>query len=322
MKDPDDGVEYDSAQLHPLFGPDRPFLATSHVDHNPIRGRQLGSGIALWAPRKAGYTVALRFRETFLIDGSPPNRSIPASAGIFGAVPHQWCGSVVAMRTTWAELDEDITLADFRHALDYFLSYGTTETTQSGDDSQGRPSTTIRGVMISCYGERKLHGSERYVSVQVPTHHPTRTVGKDGSISPISRRLGMPLRLWKYPDIERWIDPPGWNRTIGAESNQDAAFLMMETDPTSSGWGFAPIYWNNSLGNVLVIREDEKDLSVDDLGAICRFVRKRLLRMFEDAAGFGTVQRTKKEVLEYITAGNLKKFKKETAGCDQDSDSD
>ena len=97
---------------------------------------------------------------------------------------------------------------------------------------------------------------------------------------------------------------------------------MMETDPKSSGWGFAPIYWNNDLGNVLVIREDEKDLSVDDLGAICRYVRKKLLPMFEDATGFGTAQRTKKEVLEFMTAGNLEKFRKETAGCGEDCDSD
>jgi hypothetical protein len=321
MQGPGDGLEYDIARLHPLLGPDNPPIGTSHIDHNPIRRRELGSGIAFWSPKKAGYEVALRSRETFLVDGSPPNRSILASAGIYGAVPYEWCGSVVAMRTTCWELDEDITLADFRHALDYFLSYGNKSTTQSGDDSQGRSPATIRGVMICCYGERKLHGSERYVSVQVPTHHPTRTVGKSGSISPISRRLGMPLRLWKYPDIETWIDPPGWNETICAESNQDAAYLMMETDPKSSSWGFAPLYWNQSLGNVLVIREDEKDLSVDDLGAICRFVRKKLLPMFDDTDGFGIARRTKKEVLEFMTAGNLENFK-EAAGPGEDSDSD
>ncbi|KAH6848436.1 hypothetical protein B0I37DRAFT_391940 [Chaetomium sp. MPI-CAGE-AT-0009] len=211
------------------------------------------------------------------------------------------------MRTTWSELYEDITLADFRHTLDYFLSYGTTDRKQSGNFSQGRPPTAIRGVMISCYGERKLHGSERFVAVEC---------------FPISRRLGVLLRLWKYPDIETWIDIPGWNRTICAESNQDAAFLMMETDTKGSHWGFAPLYWNTDLGNVLVIREDEKDFSVNDLGAICRFVRKRLLPMFEDAAGFGNVERTKQEVLEFITAENLENFKKGIGGCGDDSDSD
>lgn len=314
-------MAFDNAHLDPLLGPDKPFITTSHIDHNPTRGRQLGSGIALWAPKKAGYAVAIQFRETFLVDGSPINRSILASTGIFGTVPHKWCGAVVMMRSTWSELYEDITLADFRHALDHFLSYGTTNTKES-NDSQGQPPTTIRGVMISCYGERKLHGSECFVAVDVPTHHPTRTVVRHGSVSSISQRLGMPLRLWKYPDIETWFNLPGWNWRKGADSNQDAAFLMMETDPKSSGWGLAPIYWNLDLGNVLVIRDDGKDLAVQDLSAICRFVRKKLLPIIEEAYDFGSRQRTKQEVVEFITAENLERFRKETAGCDDDFDSD
>jgi hypothetical protein len=44
--------------------------------------------------------------------------------------------------------------------------------------------------------------------------------------------------------------------------------------------------------------------------------------MFEDATGFGNAERTKEEVLEFMAAGNLEKFKKETVGCGEDSDSD
>lgn len=177
--------------------------------------------------------------------------------------------------------------------------------------------------MIHCYGEQKLHGSERFVAVEVPMSHPTRTVGLDGSISPISQRLGTPLRLWKYrgQDIEAWTDPPGWDENICASSNQDAAFLMMETDPKSSSWGFAPLYWNTDLGNVVVIREDEKDLSVDDLRAICHFTRKKLLLMFEDESGVGSFRRTKQEVLDFMTAENLAKFRDEMVGSSYDSDS-
>lgn len=321
-QDPEDGVIYDYAPLHPLLGPDKPFIKASQIDHNPIRGRQLGSGIAMWAPKKAGYAVAIKHREAFLIDGSPLNRSILASAGIYGTVPHKWCGAVVAMRSTWSELYEDITLADFRHALDYLLDYGTTDTKRSGDISQARPPTSIRGVMIACYGERKLHGSDRFVAVEVSPHHPTRTVVKHGDVSPISRRLGMPLRLWKYEDIETWMDPPGWKWTKCAESNHDAACLMMEIDPERSGWAFAPLYWNTSLGNVLVVREDDKDLSVDDLGAICGFVGKRLLPMMDDALGYREMERTRQEVLDFMTAENLDRFKERMGGCGDESDSD
>lgn len=142
-RNPEYEITYDWASLHPLLGPGEPPIQTIHTNHNATRGRQLGSGIAFGALKKAGYAVDLKFRETFLIDGSLPNRSILASTGIYGTVPYEWCGPVVAMRGIWSELYEDITLADFRHALDYFLSYGTTDTKQSGDLSQGRPPTSI-----------------------------------------------------------------------------------------------------------------------------------------------------------------------------------
>jgi hypothetical protein len=311
-------MPYEVADLHPYMGTDKPFLGSISIEHNPIRGRQLGSGMATWASRKMGYAVTLRFREAALIDGSAINRSILASVGASGIVHHRWCGPVVALRETCSELYEDITLADFRHTLDYLMSYGTTETKES-DHSENRPPTAIRGVKICCYGERKLHGSERYVAVDVPSHHPTRTVVKFGSVSPISQLLGMPLRLWKYPDIETWLDPPGWDENMGATSNQDAAFLMKETNPGRPEWGFAPFNWDMDIGNVLAIRVDEKDLAVDDLRAICHFTRKKLLSIFDDANGYGSVKRTKKEVLEYITWDNMVKFN-ETAG-DNDSDS-
>jgi len=322
-KDSDDGwgdsrMPYEMPNLHPYLGPDKPFPGTVFIEHNPIRGRQLGSGMAVWAPRKSGYAVALRFREAALVDGSAINRSILASVETSGIVHHRWCGPVIAMRETWLELFEDITLADFRHTLDYLMSYATTETKES-DSSEARPPTVIRGVKICCYGERKLHGSERYVGVDVPSYHPTRTLGQDGSVSPISQHLGMPLRLWKYPDVETWLDPPGWNENMGATSNQDAAFLMMETDPSRPGWGFAPINWNFEIGNVLAIRVDGKDLAIEDLRAMCHFIRKKLVSMFEDAGSYGSVQRTKQEVLDFVTWDNMVKFN-EAAG-DSDSDS-
>ncbi|RYP51167.1 hypothetical protein DL768_003435 [Monosporascus sp. mg162] len=261
----------------------------------------------------------IQFREAALVDGSAINRSIPASVGASGTVPHPWCGPVIAMREMCSELYEDITLADFRHTLDYLMSYGTMETKES-DRSEGRPPTAVRGVKICCYGERRLHGSERYVAVDVPSHHPTRTICKDGSVSPISQHLGMPLRLWKDPDIETWRDPPGWYENRGAPSNQDASFLMKETNPGRPGWGFAPINWDGDLGNVLAIRVDEEDLAVDDLRAICHFIRKKLLPMFDDANGYGSVQRTKQEVLDSITWDNVVKFN-ETVGDSDDSDS-
>ena len=52
---------------------------------------------------------------------------------------------------------------------------------------------------------------------------------------------------------------------------------------------------------MLAIREDREDLAIDDLEAICRFVRKKLLPMFDDTMyGSGGFQWTRQRVLEFI----------------------
>jgi hypothetical protein len=117
--------------------------------------------------------------------------------------------------------------------------------------------------------------------------------------------------LWKFPDIESWINPPGWTDNLRAESNPDAAFLMMEADPRNEDWGWAPLYWNIDIGNVLVVYEDDSDLSVDELQLTCHFVRRKLRPMFEDSIGAGLVSRTKQEVLSFITRENMEKYKDE-----------
>lgn len=93
----------------------------------------------------------------------------------------------------------------------------------------------------------------------------------------------MPLKLWKYPDIQTWIDAPGWEYNKCAGSNRTATFLMMETDVHSFNWGWTILDWNPKLGSVLVVREDKQDLDVDYVRLLCRFVRVKLQPMVEAA---------------------------------------
>jgi hypothetical protein len=131
----------------------------------------------------------------------------------------------------------------------------------------------------------------------------------ESAVSPISKILGRPLRLWKFRDIETWLDPPGWDANLCADSNPDAAFLMMGADPKKDDRGWAPLYWNTEIGNVLVIYDDKTDLLVEELRLMRYFVRRKFQPMFEDAMGMGLVSRTKREVLKFITRENMEKFK-------------
>ncbi|KAL4904067.1 hypothetical protein BDW74DRAFT_179158 [Aspergillus multicolor] len=53
-----------------------------------------------------------------------------------------------------------------------------------------------------------------------------------------------------------------------------AAFLMKELDPMKDTWGWAPQYWDLSIGSVFAMRDNRKDLSVKDVEMLCTFVTK------------------------------------------------
>lgn len=312
FKDDEEGP-YENPDTGTLFGDDKPYVVAKYIEYNPIRNRRLGSGMSIWAPSKEGYSIALMYREAFLIDGSTRNESLLASVGQQSSDQHDWRGPLLAIGSLPSEFYQDVTLADFRHLIDYIVDYSPMGTRVVNNVSESIATSMVRGVRVCCYGEIKLHGSEPFVPINVPKSHPLR---KTGDVSPISRALGMPLRMWKDPGVEKWIDPPGWDESTGASSNQNAAFLMMSIDLHEEGWGWAPFYWQNENGNVTAAREDGGDLDHEDLRLMCYFVREKLQPMMEDAMGVGDVPRTKEEVVNFITRQNMERYRGEAVGYD------
>ncbi|KAJ6009386.1 hypothetical protein N7522_004402 [Penicillium canescens] len=277
-----DGIGWTQIDSYPYLGTDDPFKGTMRIEHNPVRGRNLGSGFAGFAPYQEGFCVSLIHRDAYLKDGSAINRSILASvrASCTSIIPHEYRGPMVALREIRHEAYADITLADFRHLMDYLISYRNTHVRESVPDLLHRTPTTFRGVKICCHGEVKFHGSEPFVSVDV-TRANRISLGS-GSISPISVCLGMPIRFWKDTDTEFRHNPPGREGDTTADSNPNVAFMMMVTDPSKDEWGWVPMYWNSNIGNVWAVCEDGRDLAVKDVAMMCHFARRKLQCMFED----------------------------------------
>jgi hypothetical protein len=71
------------------------------------------------------HTVEVVGRETFLIDGSKSNSCVIEITK--GKMTHDWRGPIVVLRQPGTEIDprfyEDVTAADLRIVVDYFLSY-------------------------------------------------------------------------------------------------------------------------------------------------------------------------------------------------------
>lgn len=99
-----------------LSAPDRRL-----IQHNVLRDRDLD------------HTLEILYRDTVLVDGSRPNKSVIEVTK--GKPPHEWKGPIVALRKEGGAINprrlineqrfyNDITLEDFRHVVDYFQNYG------------------------------------------------------------------------------------------------------------------------------------------------------------------------------------------------------
>lgn len=302
------GVQY--PQIDHIFRSEGHDVTYRTMRRGPLRGGDLG------------YELDVYTRTTVHTYGSKPNRSIIASVGITASIPLIWSGPCIVLRRPSPNLYGDITLADLRHIVDLFVTCGDFRVkeieapTLSGEID--RESDGILGVKVNSDAEIENHGAARFVPVIVREFHPMRCFSTLPIMtSPISRLLGMPLKLWRIADGESHQalhTSMAYNSSLecNLSDNCDITSLMMETELDSESWGFAPMWTNlDYLGNVVVIREDEQDLSVDQLKLLCHFCERKLQPLFEDALGSGHVQRTREEVLAYITPENLERFKDE-----------
>ena len=194
--DQEDGIR-DSVDVGSFLGNDMPFTDHRLIQRNLRRNRGLG------------YTLELKFRDGFLLDGSKPNQSIQAMET---TVSSSWRGPMVALKKQGVGVDfrsyADMTLGDYRHLVDYFASYG-------NDSVKENPvprslSNVVRGVKVSCFGAMILHGSEPFVDIEVRDTHLIRSRYLESCVSPISKLVNMPVLGWKSPSNKQWYNQPSW----------------------------------------------------------------------------------------------------------------
>lgn len=225
------------------------------------------------------YTIQVTVRANYLLDNSKPNKSILNSLHAKGVKfpPHCWAGNIV-VRRVWPYTS--VTMADLRHILDWFAVYPQhplyacfrtlTIRTKPG---QFWRFDSIVGVVIA--GDQHIKDeSERYKVAIVPASHPIRGIMSklQGQISPISERVGRPLRLVMRVSQVREADAdhqppicsPAMELMRNLENKNNVALPVIAPHPL--------IHGGLSLnGQVLVIRADDKDLSLDDLKALVYF---------------------------------------------------
>lgn len=204
-------------------------------------------------------------------------------------------------------------MADFRHALDWFAEFRTYP--------QGTPAyfmevpwtfNEIKGVVIA--GDQHIKNeSERYRAVTVPANHCIRGLQKQlvGHISPISKRVDRPLRLFLRLEYDDWrkVDKGDYQLNCGPI----AAFMRsLDTDTSLLPKEVVITLYDEKLppvGQALIVRSDDKDLSVDEVKAMAHFsesmcrdvIRGIAMTSQEDKPGMETA---KHKASEYMTWNN------------------
>lgn len=241
--------------------------------------------------RSLGIQVACR--DTHGFDGSPPNKSVFASVKAIGKKPpHLWAGNIIVRRqhdSSSGLRAGSVTMADFRHTVDWLAFYPKMAGLDSWDEDLPRPSPwsaiafdSIQGIQISG-DQRTKDESERYTTVTVPASHPIRGImaKAKGGISPISKLVGRPLRLVMRVDQ---VDEADANHTLPSCSPAKVLMRKIENDTNV----VLPEFTNMSLleevpliGQALVVRTDDNDLTVDDVKAMVYFSESMCREVFQ-----------------------------------------
>lgn len=286
-----DCVSYESLNLRSLLGSDDYVAKSAFITRNARRGYDIGR------------VVEIKHRDAFLLDGSLPNRCVIELTR--GARIHDWRGPLVVMvQQNRYDIYCDVSLADLRIAVDYFISYADDWVTHIEGDEQ-ISTDSARGVKITCRGDQSEFGWDPFVAVAVPRRGQIFLAPQSRPSLP--RRLGVSLRVSKCQPDQAWI---GNKSATSRFDNVYATFLHLDCNPqlNNEAWGWAPPEWQNKVGSVVVVREDGEDLTPRQVEALCVYCRQKLGPLFDDAIGAGTGARSRSEIMNFITPQAFAKF--------------
>jgi hypothetical protein len=261
----DDDGRYQLPKSETITGHDFP------PQHMPVQYNQR-------LERRLLNTICFTYRDTFLIDGSRPNKSIAAITSTQPGEYHDWRGPVVAYAKDGEELDppacKDFDMVDFRHAADYLLSYCYVPPPAQTNVER------VKGVRINCVGDIKMLNRPPFEEIELPI---TDSIFTEHDTSDIADRIGVSILTRRCPPDPRWAN--GEHEIFKGSSpfdNQDATFLHSCLDPNAVGghsilspsWGWCGWQWQERVGSVIAVRKDKKPLLLLHMEALARYCRK------------------------------------------------
>lgn len=273
----DDGeADYQMLKTNTFIGGDT-FPRHEPIQYNPRLEKTLPN------------TIFITYRDTFLIDGSRPNRSVASIHATQPGEYHSWSGPIIAYAKEGTSFDppvcRDFDTIDFRHLADFFLSYGYTPPKAQASVQR------VKGVRINCLGDVKMLKRPHFEEIELPT---TDAIFTNHYTSGIADRIGIPILTQKCPPDPKWANSEdamfeGWSHF----NNQDATFLHQCCDPGakgnpstgSLGWGWCSMPWQKRVGSVIVVRKDKKPLLPMHMEALANYCQKEIRPLLAHSIG-------------------------------------
>ena len=267
------------------------------MEHNHSRRRALHD------------TLAIMYCDKDVHGDLGLNRSIHALGN--GATASPWYGPIIVMKKLGLGTNHtaygDMELTDYRNAVDSLIyDVLTDKSAVSGGKSNMQSLSsagTVQGVRINCRGDIRVLGGKKYIPVDVSVLDPIFVAEKPTS----SELLGVPVRVRKIPPHPAWKD----SGVLNIYENQVVTRLFRRMDPEDEGFGLAPMRWDLGFGSVLVVREDGKDITPQQVEALCYWNSEHIGQRFGDAVEYRSNTDSNVEVdklLALFTPDEFRKF--------------
>jgi hypothetical protein len=172
----------------------------------------------------------------------------------------------------------DITLADLRHAVNYFSRRNYLFESEKVNPFVIRnPSDWIKGVRVSCSGDMTFMDKKKYRQVEVSRDNP---IFGHHDICSISKQMGIPLLVKSETVAPEWRGKIHRGMRFDPCENRAVRLLMFRADVEDwHNWGSVDAFkWDNGIDKTaLFVREDHKDLTPQHVEALVEFCDQKLV---------------------------------------------
>ncbi|KAL1795214.1 hypothetical protein ACET3X_007030 [Alternaria dauci] len=262
------------------------------------------------------YTLFLSYRENFPHDGSTHNKASDKIVDLSSAHLHDWRGPMIAYGTDVFDdiphsydpsYSQDLGPSDLRIVAHWLNTYYFSPENLRTIENLKSELTSVVGVRINCDGDVDIGGRPRYEHIELPAFHyifqQTATdVSKHISLPIVVQRISGSVEKWQKrletsPNKFPWVNTAGTFLNIGCKPQLK--------EISGFDWGLAPLKWQNSVGSVVVMRKDKKELFPEHVHALVEYHQHHLMRFFEEAS---ELHRDKKWVMKQITKEKFQEY--------------